>query len=551
VIRNLLFTSFLLMATLSVQSQNTVGLLSYNFTQTYQGYTLIYPHNQPNVYLLNNCGEIVHSWTDEDNFRPGNTAYLRDDGTLVKTKRGATSNLDPIWAGGGGAIVEIRSWDNELLWSYELNTELERLHHDIEPLPNGNILMIAWESITMDAAVEAGRNPETLSQGELWPEKIIEIDPETDNIVWEWHVMDHIIQDFDATKENFGDIADHPELVDINYDTNDGKSDWLHVNSIDYNPLIDHIMISVPQFDEIWIIDHSTSTEEAAGHFGGSANHGGDLIYRVGNPKTHDKGDSTDQILFYQHDAHWVNEFISFSNPKFGHIVAFNNRIGADFSTMETFESSYDMYTLDYQQANGTWPPFEFTNTITHPEPTAFYSTGLSSVQLLPNGNTLGCSGRQGYIIELNSEGELVWEYKTPLIAGQAATQGDSLSLNNNLTFRAFKYPIDYLAFDGRDLDPKGHIELDPNVGFCDELTSTFTPEKISSKIFPNPARDLLHITWDSGEMVNIQIVDMLGRVHITEKGNGGMKYVDVSSLEPNVYFIQLNNYKAQKLVIH
>jgi len=539
------------MATLSVQSQNTVGLLSYNFTQTYQGYTLIYPHNQPNVYLLNNCGEIVHSWTDEDNFRPGNTAYLRDDGTLVKTKRGATSNLDPIWAGGGGAIVEIRSWDNELLWSYELNTELERLHHDIEPLPNGNILMIAWESITMDAAVEAGRNPETLSQGELWPEKIIEIDPETDNIVWEWHVMDHIIQDFDATKENFGDIADHPELVDINYDTNDGKSDWLHVNSIDYNPLIDHIMISVPQFDEIWIIDHSTSTEEAAGHFGGSANHGGDLIYRVGNPKTHDKGDSTDQILFYQHDAHWVNEFISFSNPKFGHIVAFNNRIGADFSTMETFESSYDMYTLDYQQANGTWPPFEFTNTITHPEPTAFYSTGLSSVQLLPNGNTLGCSGRQGYIIELNSEGELVWEYKTPLIAGQAATQGDSLSLNNNLTFRAFKYPIDYLAFDGRDLDPKGHIELDPNVGFCDELTSTFTPEKISSKIFPNPARDLLHITWDSGEMVNIQIVDMLGRVHITEKGNGGMKYVDVSSLEPNVYFIQLNNYKAQKLVIH
>jgi len=551
VIRNLLFTSFLLMATLSVQSQNTVGLLSYNFTQTYQGYTLIYPHNQPNVYLLNNCGEIVHSWTDEDNFRPGNTAYLRDDGTLVKTKRGATSNLDPIWAGGGGAIVEIRSWDNELLWSYELNTELERLHHDIEPLPNGNILMIAWESITMDAAVEAGRNPETLSQGELWPEKIIEIDSETDNIVWEWHVMDHIIQDFDATKENFGDIADHPELVDINYDTNDGKSDWLHVNSIDYNPLIDHIMISVPQFDEIWIIDHSTSTEEAAGHFGGSANHGGDLIYRVGNPKTHDKGDSTDQILFYQHDAHWVNEFISFSNPKFGHIVAFNNRIGADFSTMETFESSYDMYTLDYQQANGTWPPFEFTNTITHPEPTAFYSTGLSSVQLLPNGNTLGCSGRQGYIIELNSEGELVWEYKTPLIAGQAATQGDSLSLNNNLTFRAFKYPIDYLAFDGRDLDPKGHIELDPNVGFCDELTSTFTPEKISSKIFPNPARDLLHITWDSGEMVNIQIVDMLGRVHITEKGNGGMKYVDVSSLEPNVYFIQLNNYKAQKLVIH
>ncbi len=550
-IRNLLFSAFIFLAILNVQSQNTVGLLSYNFTQTYQGYTLIYPHNQPNVYLINNCGEVVHSWTDEANWRPGNTSYLRADGTLVKTKRDAASNLDPIWAGGGGAIVEIRSWENELLWSFELNTEFDRLHHDVAPMPNGNILMVAWESITMEEAIVQGRNPETLNQGELWPEQILEIDPSTDDIVWEWHVTDHLIQDFDETKENFGVIEDHPELVDINYDTNEGRSDWLHVNSIDYNPLLDHIMISVPQFDEVWVIDHSTTTEEAAGHFGGLSNAGGDLIYRVGNPRTHDKGDSSDQILHYQHDAHWINEFIPFSHPKFGHMVAFNNRIGPDFSTMETWESSYDMYTLDYQQVDGTWPPFEFTNTITHPEPTAFYSTGLSSVQLLPNGNTLACSGRQGYIIELNSAGEIVWEYVTPLIAGQAATQGDSLSLNNNLTFRAFKYPIDYSAFDGRDLDPKGHIELEPDEEFCDELTSTFTPETIRTNIFPNPASDLLHITWDSGEMVSIQIVDMLGRLHIREKGNGGMKYVDISTLEPQVYFIKLNDYKAQKLVVH
>ncbi|MFT7451458.1 MAG: hypothetical protein ACI9VN_002182, partial [Patescibacteria group bacterium] len=73
-----------------LHSQNTVGLLDYDVTQSYQGYTMIYPHNQPNVYLIDNCGEIVHSWTDDEDFRPGNTAYLRPDGSLVKTKRGSS-----------------------------------------------------------------------------------------------------------------------------------------------------------------------------------------------------------------------------------------------------------------------------------------------------------------------------------------------------------------------------------------------------------------------------------------------------------------------------
>jgi len=129
--RRLLYLFLFVFGVLNINAQNTVGLLSYDIGQTYQGYTLIYPHNQPNVYLINNCGEIVHSWTDEENFRPGNVAYLTDEGNLIKTKRDAVVTVDAIWAGGGGAIIEIRSWENELLWSYTLNNEDARLHHDI------------------------------------------------------------------------------------------------------------------------------------------------------------------------------------------------------------------------------------------------------------------------------------------------------------------------------------------------------------------------------------------------------------------------------------
>jgi len=530
--------------------QNTVGLLSYDISQTYIGYTLIYPHNQPSVFLINNCGEIVHEWDDEEEFRPGNTAYLQPDGTLIKTKRNSNVTGDAIWAGGGGAIVEIRSWDNDLLWSFEMNDSTNRLHHDIEPMSNGNILMVAWELVSGEEAIQAGRDASNMAQNEVWSEKVIEVDPGTNEIVWEWRVMDHLIQDFDDAKANFGIVSDHKELIDFNWEQNGGKADWLHINSIDYNEELDQIMLSVPYFDEIWIIDHTTTTEEAASHSGGFTNHGGDLIYRIGNQQAYQQGDSTDQILFFQHDAHWTNEFITNSHPDFGKIVVFNNRVGSDFSSVERFQSTWDMYISDYQDFNGTFPPYEFTETILHPNPSAIHSTGLSSAQLLPNGNVLICSGRRGYIAELNMSGEVVWEYKTPFIAGQPASQGDTLDINNNLTFRAFKYPIDYSAFDGKDLSPKGFIESNPDLEYCNFLTSTKDALLSKVKLYPNPATDILYIQWDTGQMKDIVIYDIMGRIRLETTGNGGMHFLDVGHLESGIYFIQNENNSYSKFII-
>ena len=275
-----LFTLFLVVNLFAQDSPHTVGLLSYNPSKAYDGYNLMYPHNQPNVYLLDNCGEVVHVWEDEAQWRPGNTAYLLDNGNLVKTKRPAAVVNDPIWAGGGGAIVEIRSWDNDLLWSFELNDEQHRLHHDIALTDDGTILMIVWELKTQEEAIQAGRDPALIAEGELWPDYVIEVDPATDEIVWEWHTWDHLIQDFDPTRDNYGVVADNPWRVDVNWDTSDGAADWMHTNAIDYNADNDQVILSVPTFNEVWIIDKTTTTEQAAGSFGGFGGRGGDLLYR-------------------------------------------------------------------------------------------------------------------------------------------------------------------------------------------------------------------------------------------------------------------------------
>ena len=48
-------------------------------------------------------------------------------------------------AGGVGGGISKYNWDGELLWNYELSNDVYQHHHDIYPLENGNVLVIAWE----------------------------------------------------------------------------------------------------------------------------------------------------------------------------------------------------------------------------------------------------------------------------------------------------------------------------------------------------------------------------------------------------------------------
>jgi len=541
---------FSLFFAFALSAQNTVGLLSYQPWESYDGYNLIYPHNQANVYLLDNCGEIVHRWDDEPNFRPGNTAYITEEGNLIKTKRPSDISAFNIWAGGGGQILEMRDWDNNLMWDFDISSETQQPHHDIEVLPNGNVLMIVWELISFDEAVALGRDSSLLDGNEMWPDKVIEYSPDMDAIVWEWRAWDHLIQDVDPNLPNFGVVADNPGRININYDDNSGSPDWMHVNAIDFDPMNNHIMISVPTFHELWIIDHSTSTEEAAGTTGGFGGKGGDLLYRWGNPATYDQGTSDDQKLFYQHDVHYIIDYLDPWHPQFGKIGLFNNRIGADFSAASVITPAFDMYLNEFGLENGRYLPEATDFNITHPNPQAIYSTGLSSFQVLNNDNFLISSGRFGYTIELTPDDKIVWEYKTPTNGPAIASQGDTLSINNNLTFRIKRLPIDYVAFDNRDLTPQGYLEMDPNLQFCPAILPTSNPQKYNLKVFPNPASDYLAIEWEAVGMMDFYIYDIYGRKMQTIHATGGRKHVDISKLNPGMYFINSGETESVSFII-
>jgi len=121
-----------------------------------------------------------------------------------------------IHAGGGGEKIEVRDWDNNIVWEYTLNDSLNRFHHDIAVRPDtsGNhVFAIAWERKTADEAIQAGRNPALLDDGELWPDRIIELEPDGNGsatIVWEWSVWDHLIQEHTPNSWTSTTTADLP-----------------------------------------------------------------------------------------------------------------------------------------------------------------------------------------------------------------------------------------------------------------------------------------------------------------------------------------------------
>jgi hypothetical protein len=371
-----------------------------NTPEPYPGYTLFMPINAVNVYLIGNNGNTAHTW--ESVFNPGLSVYLLENGNLLRTAKTANTRFDI--AGRGGKVMEIAP-DGGTVWEYAYSDEQAVLHHDIEYMPNGNILMIAWEYKSDTEAIAAGRNPDNVGTGGLYPDMIIEVNPLTNTIVWEWHVWDHLVQDYDAGKANYGSVAAHPERIDLNFVQM--NPDWTHFNSIAYHEEFDQIMVSVHEFSEIWIIDHSTTTEEAAGHTGGNSGKGGDLLYRWGNPQAYDAGSASDQKLFKQHDAQWIDA----GYPGSGNILIFNNgmgRPGGNSSSVEEITPPVDG-SGNYAMSNSVYGPESAA--WTYDLPVSYYSSNISGAQRLPNGNTLICSGANGYFLEVTADKESAWEY--------------------------------------------------------------------------------------------------------------------------------------------
>lgn len=448
---------------------NTVGLIQPAGPGAFAGYTLFGSSTAPRTHLIDNAGNEVHQWTSS---YAATSSYLLEDGQLLRNCI-LPPALKDFNNNGGTGRIEILDWNSNVTWFYDLSNSQYQLHHDAIMMPNGNILAFAWERLTSQQAIGMGRDPATLNpavNNELWPEVIIEIDPTVAGgevtsglgagIVWEWHMKDHVVQQLYPNKPNYlgaNGVRQHPELINLNYyskgaaaDTH--RADWAHFNSIDYNATTDQIIVSAREFCEVWIIDQSTTTAEAAGHSGGNSGKGGDLLWRYGNNRAWNGG--TSQTLFWQHNAQWIRSGLRGA----GNILVYDNgwyRNNSGLSYSSVMELRPGTYGRASVVGNFSGPP-------------SFFSPIISGAQRLPNGNTLICVGAKGQIIEVTAARQVVWRYVNPDKAGGPVKQGGVAPALNvsgtpgvrmNLTFRALRYAPTYAGLAGRTLTSTGPIE--------------------------------------------------------------------------------------------
>lgn len=409
-----------------------------------EGYTLISANGMRDTYLINNDGFVVHHW--EHQVAVGKSAYLLPNGNLLRSVRKSQGDI--------GDSLQMLSWDGVVLWEYVTDQATERIHHDIEPLPNGNILATVWERIPEEVYVAAGRNPNTVPKNELWLDTIHEIKPTEDGsavVVWRWTPWDHLVQDFDENQANYGDPAEHPHAIDLNQLREESGrfnklADWLHINAVSYNSERDEIMLSSQAMSEIWIVSRKT----------------GKLVYRYGNPIRYGKGTDKDRTLFNQHDANTVAT--GFRGE--GNILLFNNVShvspgkAPNSSVLELRPPLTDSGDWPVPAEDGAFPASEVVWEYTGLPDAGFYSPIFSSAQRLEGGGTLIGVGAPGKVIELDAEGKRVWEYINPKVTGKVKLK--KLEKWNalppppkNAFFRVHKYAPDYPAFSGRDLSPK------------------------------------------------------------------------------------------------
>lgn len=437
-----------------------VGLIL-NEPESSPGYTL-WGYGR-RVYLIDNGGRLVRRWDLAGEVR---LAKLLMNGDLLA----AVVATPP-----SGRYLRIIAPDGTVKWNYRLRG----WHHDALQLPNGNVLLLAKEWKTAPEAIAAGVNPACVDARGVEAESLVEIrptGPAEGEMVWRWSMWDHLIQDFDPSQANYGAVAEHPELIDVNFRQCEKLAedavppqDWIHANSLDYHPERDQLLISARNLGEVWVIDHSATIEEAAGHSGGRAGQGGDLLYRWGNPRAYRAGTSADQQLFWAHQAHWIPP----GRPGAGNILIFNN--GNEYVDARRYYSSVEEFTppvagLNYSLAPGSaYGPAEPVWRYIAEPPGSFYAPIRSGAQRLPNGNTLICDSLAGAFFEVTPAGEIVWQYINPVVGNSPLRQGDPIPLRKinfdvpdwaNRVNRVARYAPDYPGLRGLDLTPGDPIEL-------------------------------------------------------------------------------------------
>ncbi len=367
------------------------------------GYTLITPVSFDSVLLIDERGEVVHSWS-VPGFQPG-YGYLLPNGNLLVRGQPPVQVTVGEPAGKADILLEL-DWDSNVVWRWEHPT----FHHDMYRLPNGNTLAIIWKVLPEEIAkqVKGGMSPDQLAELQndkeffsfvlqglgvggrprltgMLTDAIVEVNPQGE-IVHEMDVWKHCDPEKDILCES------------------DTPLEWTHVNAVEMAPDGD-ILISCQKLDLIL----KCSWPE------------GKLKWRWGGPRK----------ISHQHDPNVTPD---------GNLLVFDN------GTHHPLMGRSRVVEVDFNTGDIVWQY--------QPSPVfSMCSLHISGAERLANGNTLVCEGECGRIFEVDRDGDICWEWISPFVL-------DFKGVKAVMFFRAHRYAADSPELAGRMLDPAAHADF-------------------------------------------------------------------------------------------
>ena len=504
----------------NLYSQSGIQL---NTSEALESLTLY--QNRDDTYLVDNCGNLVNRWAGLDD--TDNHPKLLPNGHIVYIE--------------DNAIYE-RDWDNNIVRTTDYNATNLRLDYEVILLPSGNYLCLGRRIQPLSFFEELGYNL-NLSDYE-WDDTVVEIEPETGAIIWEWRISDHIIQERDASKMNFGVVADNPQLLDVDAISD---FDWDHeesfmINGMDYNPELDQIALSVRKISEVVIIDHSTTLEESRTGAGGKYGKGGDILYRWGNPQNYGQGSQIDRVLYYQHNPNWIKY-----GPYKGALIIYNNGLNRPGTTFSNRYSNVEIVTTDItadgsylKEDDAPFRPMSSTLTLSGKESELdFYSGYTSGATILPNGHVYITVGVSLDFMEVDLQGNKKWAYQ---------------ATRESYIFRSEKYDINYAGFEGRDLSAFGTVEVPSSNYDCTYFTvSTEDVGTTPSSIKLTQTIDELRLEANE-EVFSYELLNTSGQRNLSNNTLNSIHNINTQNLAAGMYIILLkkkDSYETIKVFIN
>jgi hypothetical protein len=409
--------------------------------------------------------------------------------------------------------------------------------HDLQILPNGHYLILGNEDVTRNLSsyhIFLGNGTAGSSNATVRAFVVQELDT-AKNVVFEWHSIDHFA---------FDDV-DNYWLTDVS------NVDWTHVNSVevDYDG---NLLVSSRHFDEITKINRADSS----------------IVWRLGG-KRNDFNFVNDSAMFLsQHDARRLSN---------GNLTLFDN---GRATTPIHFASSKE-YQLDEVNMTATlvW---------SHSEGPGHWSRSQGNTQRLHNGNTLTSYGNlvptptvfnvvdslQNKVFEVVFPDSQItyrsfnfpfipWQLNRP----QISCAGDSTqfflvadsgyaqyrwSTGETTQSIAIQSTGNYAVFvpigDGGFISSETFTVID-SLDPCNSVSAFEPAPQDRFTLYPNPASGYLVAESEGSQALNYEIIDITGRVVMSNVAvRNGKNVIDVSSLPAGFYLIRMGT--QQKLFI-